>query len=75
MRQSLNQINFCTPKLLCELGFSRREATRIINEIIENYKKEGYLLLYSHNRVPMSYAEEWTKKNLNINLNNKKEQS
>jgi hypothetical protein len=75
MCQSSNQINFCTPKLLCELGFSRRESTKIIDEIIKNYKEEGYLLVYAHKKVPMSYAAEWTKKNLNITISNKREQS
>jgi hypothetical protein len=75
MRQSSNQINFCTPKLLCELGFSRRESTKIMNEIIKDYKKEGYLLMYSHRKVPMSYAVEWTMKKMNINLTSKKELS
>lgn len=74
MSQILNQINFCSTKTLCESGFSRREASSIMNAIIKDYKKEGYLLLYSHNKVPMSYAEVWAEKKLKINLT-KKEQA
>lgn len=75
MQQTLNRIDFCTPKTLIQTGFSRRDSKIIMDKIVRDYKKEGYVILNKQGKIPMSFAEKWAVKNLHVNLIQSSERS